>query len=115
MLSLFPNLFAFPLLAFFVLRITLAYHFALITKARFKKPYSFIAVFELTTTILLAIGLYTQGALIATIALLIIESFVDRKLDVFDRKDAQIRTILGLIAFSLMFLGAGAFAFDLPL
>lgn len=115
MLSLFPNLFAFPLLAFFVLRITLAFHFALITKARFKKPYSFIGVFELATTILLAIGLYTQGALIATMALLILESFIERKLGTFDRKDAQIRTILGMIAFALMFLGAGAFALDLPL
>lgn len=115
MLSLFPNLFAFPLLAFFVLRITLAFYLALITKARFKKPYSFIGVFEFTATILLAIGLYTQGALIATMALLIIESFIDRKLGVFDTKDAQIRTILGMIAFALMFLGAGSFALDLPL
>jgi hypothetical protein len=115
MLSLFPDLFAFPLLAFFVLRITLAYHLALITKARFKKPYSFLAIFELTTTILLTVGLYTQGALIAVMTLLILESFIERKLGTFDRKDAQIRTILGMIAFALMFLGAGAFALDLPL
>lgn len=115
MLSLFPNLFAFPLLAFFILRITLAYNLALITKARFKKAYSFIGVFELTATILLAIGLYTQGALLATMTLLILESFIDHKLGVSERKEGQIRLILGMIACALMFLGAGAFALDLPL
>ncbi|MHB1316721.1 MAG: hypothetical protein ACYCZW_02590 [Minisyncoccota bacterium] len=115
MLSLFPNLFSFPLFAYFVLRILLAYQFSLIASSRYKKQYSFIAIFEFTTIAMLALGLYTQGALLATMVLLILESLIDRKVGVFDRKDAQLRTTLGLIAFSLMFLGAGAFAFDLPL
>ncbi|MCX6703103.1 MAG: hypothetical protein NTV02_00205 [Candidatus Zambryskibacteria bacterium] len=115
MLSLFPHLFAFPLFAFFVLRLALAYQLGLIAKDRFKKPYSFIAVFEIAVTILITLGLYTQGALIGAMVLLIIESIVDRKTDKFDIKTAHLRTILGLVAFSLMFLGAGSPAFDLPL
>lgn len=64
---------------------------------------------------MVAIGLYTQGALIALMAFLIIESLLDRKEEVFDRNIAHIRALIGTIAFALMFLGAGAFAFDYPL
>jgi len=80
-----------------------------------KKSHSFLTVFEYATAIMVAIGLYTQGALIALMTLLIIESTLDRKENLFDRNTAHIRTLIGTIAFSLMFLGAGAFAFDLPL
>lgn len=113
--SLFPTLLDFPLVAYFILRIALAYHFGLIAKSRMKKSHAFIAVFEITVSILIAIGLYTQVALLALMALLIIESALDRKDNLFDRNTAHIRTILGCIAVALMFLGAGAFAFDLPL
>lgn len=115
MLSLFPTLLDFPLFAYFFLRIALAYHFGLIAKSRLKKSHAFVAVFEIAVTVLVAVGLYTQGALIALLALLIIESAIDRKENLFDRKEAHIRTLIGTIAFALMFLGAGAFAFDLPL
>lgn len=113
--SLFPTLFDFPLFAYFILRIALAYHFSLIAKSRMKKSHAFVAVFEIVVAILVAIGLYTQGALLALMALLIVESVIDRKENLFSRDTAHIRTILGTIAVALMFLGAGAFAFDLPL
>lgn len=115
MLSLFPNLFTFALFAHFLLRLALAYQFALIAKARFKKPYKYVAFAEMITVILVTLGLYTQGALIGVMALLIVESFLERKADTFNRTEANLRTTLGLVALSLMFLGAGAFAFDLPL
>jgi hypothetical protein len=115
MLSLFPTLLDFPLFAYFILRIALAYYFGLIAKARMKKSHAFVAVFEVVVTIMVAVGLYTQGALLALMALLIIESAIDRKENLFDRQSAHMRTILGCIALALMFLGAGAFAFDLPL
>lgn len=115
MLSLFPTLLNFPLFAYFILRVALAYHFGMIAKSRLKKSHSFVAVFEFVTSILVFVGLFTQGALIALMALLIIESLIDRKDGLFDRNTAHIRTILGFIAFALMFLGAGAPAFDWPL
>jgi len=115
MLSLFPNLFAFPLFAYFILRMVLAYHFFRIARTRLKKPYAFVGVFEIAISVLIFIGLFTQGALIGLMACMIIESLIDRKKDMFDVKEAHIRTILGLVAFALMFLGAGAPAFDLPL
>ncbi len=115
MLSLFPNLFTFPLFAYFILRLVVAYQFALIAKARFKKPYKYIAFVEMIVIIFVTLGLYTQGALIGVMALLIVESALERKVGTFNRTEANLRTTLGLIALSLMFLGAGAFAFDLPL
>ncbi len=115
MLSLFPTLLDFPLFAYFILRVALAYHFGLIAKSRLKKSHSFIAVFEFVAAALVGVGFYMQAALIALMALLIIESLIDRKEGLFDRNTAHIRTILGCIAFALMFLGAGAVAFDLPL
>lgn len=115
MLSLFPTLLDFPLFAYFIIRLTLAYHFGLIGKSRLKKSHSFVGVFEIAVSLLVALGLYTQGALIAVMVLLIIESMIDRKEGVFERNTVHIRTILGLIAFAMMFLGAGAPAFDLPL
>lgn len=115
MLSLFPNLFTFPLFAYFALRLVVTYQFALIAKARFKKPYKYLAFIEMITVVFVGLGLYTQGALIGVMTLLIIESALERKAGTWNRTEAHLRTTLGLIALSLMFLGAGAFAFDLPL
>jgi uncharacterized membrane protein YphA (DoxX/SURF4 family) len=115
MLSLFPQLFYYPFLAYFLLRIVVTYYTLLLSWDRFKKPYSFIAIFELISALFVGIGFYTQGALLATIFFLIIESIIDVRTHKYNSAEQSTKIILMLVSVALLFLGPGSFAFDLPL
>ncbi len=65
--------------------------------------------------ILVLIGLYTQAALIAVIILLITDMMLDNKTGKASQNEKMISMIIALVAFALLFLGPGSFAFDLPL
>jgi hypothetical protein len=114
-LSLFPTLFSYPFLAYFILRITVAFSILRIGRARRKKSYPYLAYVDFITGILVLIGLYTQGALIVVILLLIKEYYLDGKAGVLDSKEKTILGLIAVIAFALLFLGPGSFALDYPL
>lgn len=65
---------------------------------------------------LLVVGLWVQGAAIATGSLMLLASVVKIfKSSTLHRNTLEFYLILAASSFSLLFLGAGAFAFDLPL
>ena len=121
-LSLFPSLFSYAALAPFFLRLALGFLFVRMAYRRTRRegglqqeiitsiawPMAFV---EAVIGILLLIGLFTQAAALAAL-LFVIGSLW------FYRRDQERRVILLLalaIALSILFLGAGALAFDLPI
>ena len=65
---------------------------------------------------LLVVGLYTQGAVLVTGALMLVATFIKwRKPSALPRNTIEFYIILAVASFALLFLGPGAFAIDLPL
>lgn len=126
MFAVFPTMLVYYLFGAFVLRmataITLFYftkqHVSLARKSDTQKLRYMsctLAVVEVVVGVLLFIGLYTQIAAIAgmLIALMFkVLSFGKSPLALYGRVTYF---LLFMVCFSLLFLGAGAFAFDLPL
>ncbi|MFT5179691.1 MAG: putative membrane protein YphA (DoxX/SURF4 family) [Candidatus Paceibacteria bacterium] len=132
MLNTFPDLLTFGLLAPFLLRVALGLVLLKITLLTYQKESSFVSFFksikvplaelfvkkimlvELVVGILLVTGTYTQiSSIIATYVLLLM-LFVNKNKKIL-RFDTLLYTVLIVISFSLLFSGAGAFAFDYPL
>jgi uncharacterized membrane protein YphA (DoxX/SURF4 family) len=114
-LSLFPSLLSYPFLAYFILRLVVAWGVLRVGVMRWRKPYKWMTVLHSIAGILVLIGLYTQPALIACIILLIIDVVMDNTTGLSNNNERLISMIIGVVAFSLLFLGPGSFAFDLPL
>jgi hypothetical protein len=114
-LSLFPILFSYPFLAYFILRLVVAWGILRVGVMRWRKPWKMMTVLHSIAGILVLIGLYTQVALIATIILLIVDVVLDNKSGRGNQSERMLSMVIALIAFCLLFLGPGSFAFDLPL
>ncbi|MEK7568888.1 MAG: DoxX family protein [Patescibacteria group bacterium] len=133
--SLFPSLLDYQMLGVFLLRVTLGLIFVYfwyekITHQRTERIHFFeklgmkpaVLYFALTAYTegiagtLLVVGLWTQGAAIATGTLMLLASILKFfKPNALPRNTIEFYIILSVVSFSLLFLGAGAFAFDLPL
>lgn len=119
MLSIFPSLLAYEQLSPFLIRITLAlvliywaYQGLKSEQGIWKKVAN---VIEGLVGVLILLGLWTQvAALIAAVGLLVclIGKIRNRA---FLTDGVNYVLILFVLAVSLLFSGAGAFAFDLPL
>lgn len=129
MFSVFPAMLVYYLFGAFILRIaaavTLFYfakqHIVTVRKTgtEITQTYRYIfwilAAFEVVVGALLFIGLYTQVAALAGMAIAVaLKMFYFLKAPVVLHTKATY-FLLFMICFALIFLGAGAFAFDLPL
>ncbi|MDP3661381.1 MAG: DoxX family protein [bacterium] len=134
MLSVFPDLLAFGLLAPFLLRVALGLVFINFgwyklgknraEKAAFFeslgwKPGNYFAfgfgAIELIAGILLVIGLYTQPAALVAALISLGALLLKRKTTNGIESSTGFLTLLFVIALSLLVSGAGFFAFDFPL
>ncbi len=133
--SLFPELFTYGFLATGVLRITLglifiwfAYekffhqrteHIAFFEKLGMKPAIVFFALVtgvELVAGIGLLLGYYMQAAALATGTLMTLATFIKwYRPSAFQSNTIEFYILLAVLSFALIFLGPGAFAFDLPL
>ncbi|MBI4117979.1 MAG: hypothetical protein HY455_00330 [Parcubacteria group bacterium] len=117
MLSVFPDLLSFAILAPFIIRIFLGGYFvvsgAYALRTAYAKDKNFISIANAVTVIgvvagaCVLVGLYTQ---LAAIALAVLSVYLAR-----DKRERVTFLLLTGLALSLLFSGAGAFAFDLPL
>ena len=120
MLSVFPELLNYQLLAVFILRAVLG---ALFVKygvikiaRRQEKSWKAIGLLEVICGLMLVAGLFTQIA-----SLLIFIMMAGAVAIKIKTKDAVLKSsydfyvLLLLVSFSLLFLGPGIFSFDLPL
>ena len=134
-LSLFPSLLDFQMLGVFALRVTLGLIFVYfwyekVTHQRAErinfyeklglrpsKVYFWsVSSVEGIAGALLVVGLYTQGAVLVTGALMLVATFIKwRKPSALPRNTIEFYIILAVASFALLFLGPGAFAIDLPL
>lgn len=125
MFSVWPELFAFELVAVFLLRVTVAYFFLTLgirlvravqhadVSNRWKKIAGmFYGIAHITVGLLLLVGLYTQPAALAGALLTI---FPVRKGSRMATCEQHMQLLLFTISLSLIFFGAGIFAFDLTL
>lgn len=113
-LSIFPNLFTYSIFAITLIRIFSAFVFIKIAIRRKNKIFNWIFIPEILASLMLLVGLYMQIAVIALWILIMIERYLDKK---NQEKDTHSETflLLEVCLISLLFLGPGAFAFDLPL
>ncbi len=114
MLSMFPQLLFLSPFATFLIRIALAAVFGYTAWHRFQKHETLLRIFALADTgiaLMLLVGISTQiAALVA--CLCIIYALVYPHSSPFPRSTLA----LGLVmAISIVLMGAGPFAFDLPL
>jgi len=116
MLSLFPELFNFSILAPFVLRIALGVplinHGLSKTIAKGNVSQRILGGIVFLSGILLVIGLFTQASAIVVSLIIIVNSIVMGKQA---QKPLSERLIKLAIAISLILTGPGIFAIDLPL
>ena len=134
MLNPFPELLTYSLLAPFILRITIGFLLVNLGFLKLKKEKSrWEALFEtfqikqkvIATKILggievigglaLIAGFYTQIAALAFVILGGIEVYIEFKEETLLKRDIVFYLLMFVIALSLLFSGAGFFAFDLPL
>ena len=133
--SLFPQLLDYQMLGIFALRVTLGFIFVYfwyekVTHQRAERIEFFeklklhpakvyfyaVSSIEGIAGVLLVIGFYTQVACVVTGALMTVATFIKwRKPSALHRNTMDFYIILAVVSFSLLFLGPGAFAIDLPL
>ncbi len=133
--SLFPELFTYGFLATGILRITLGLIFvwfayekffhkraeslAFFEKLRMKPAIVFFVIvtgIEFIAGVGLVIGFYTQVAALITGVLMTLATFIKLyRPDALHRNTLEFYITLAVLSFALIFLGPGAFAFDLPL
>lgn len=133
-LSVFPDLLTYGLFAPLILRLTLGFillYFALLkaTSDRAAKIsffeslgmrpgsvfVSLVGGIELVTGLFLIFGLYTQVAALASAAIMLAATIIKtRRRDALPN-DIEFYILLLAVSVSLLFLGAGFFAIDLPL
>ncbi len=118
MLSLFPSLLPYGLLAPFLLRIVLAIvvlHFAYVHIQKRQRISVIFGSIQTVAGLLLLIGLFTQVAaliLVIMFGLLMVKQITNKA---FLSDGVNYYLLLFIIALSLVLSGPGAFAFDYPL
>jgi len=137
MLNPFPELLAFGLGSYFlvpaILRITIATVFVYLALTHFKNKRVVASEFtmlshemaiwavgvailaEFAVAALLFVGAFTQIVAIVALVGCIKALILKKKFSSLYPLSALAYTLVGVIALSLLFTGAGAFAFDLPL
>lgn len=119
MLSLFPTLLAFGLLGPFLLRVLLGIILIFWSQRRIRNRESggklAFAILEGIVGVLLVIGLFTQLAALIAAVVFIIKLIPKVRNKAFLSAGINYYFILLVISLSLLVLGPGAFAFDLPL
>ena len=135
MLTIFPDLITYSFVATFGLRITLGFifiWFAYVKYFRERKAriaffehlhlrpahiyFALITGIELIAGIMLVVGLYTQIAALVVAVLMTLATIIKiRKPSALPHNTVEFYILLAVVALVLMFIGPGAFAFDLPL
>jgi uncharacterized membrane protein YphA (DoxX/SURF4 family) len=137
MLSIFPELFTYGLVAPFILRVALGSYFIVQGLRRHKqdtgvwenlwshngmpikigslKVAPVLVKIQIVLGVLLFVGLYTQVATIFALVFVGAEVFMKHKQSPLSFNEKWFAVLVGALALSLLFLGAGFLAIDLPL
>ncbi len=113
-LSIFPNLFTYSIFAITLIRIFSAFIFIKIALRRKNKIIGWMFIPEILISLFLLVGLYTQIAVILIWFLVMFEKYFDKK-EGKKETSGETLALLEVCLIATLFLGPGAFAFDLPL
>ncbi len=114
-LSVFPQLLTYGLIAPLLLRLVVGLFVLNLGQERYGKQYSWAVIFYIVAGALLIVGLYTQIAVIATIIILKLDFYINRKTNLVSKEKYILQVVMNVILLSLLFTGPGFLAFDLPL
>ncbi len=114
-LSAFPQLLTYGLLAPLLLRVSVAAYILFVAKIKYTKSQKFISALFAILGLLLFVGLYTQIAAGLAIVLLCADFYGNLKRHGVTLEQKMIFTFVMVILLSLLFVGPGFLAFDLPL
>lgn len=120
MLSVFPNLFTYGLFAPFVLRLALAVYVGALAKTTLKtqgedRRKKIYGIFCAVLAASLLFGLFTQVAALVVLLILALEWRMKKPTGGIFKPENMAVLLAAAIAVSILFSGAGFFAFDLPL
>lgn len=134
MLNLFPGLLSYAMLGPFILRLVLGLIVIDLGFLKFKgerkrwlttfeamhlRPaelfVTLYALVQIAGGLLLLIGLWTQGVAIVFAILTFSELYVEWSSATLMKRDFTFYLLMFVISLSLVFTGAGAYAFDIPL
>lgn len=134
MLNPFPDLLTYSLLAPLILRVVLGFIFIDLGLLKLKgekerwratfealylRPADFFvplyALLQIAGGILLIIGLWTQVAALMFVIFTGAELYIEWSAKEILKRDLVFYLLIFIISLSLLFTGAGAFAFDIPL
>ncbi len=114
-LTLFPQLLTFQLLAPTLLRLTVGIIILYIGKERFSKEYKYSSLLYFVSGIMLILGLYTQIAALLGIIMVKFDFWVDKKARVTSNEHWALYALMTVVLISLLVTGPGFMAFDWPL
>lgn len=130
MLNPFPELFAWSFFAPLFLRVVLGFYFVALARTTYKRgthsparhphqndraAYAILALVELVVGILLVLGLYTQIVAAIGVAFGFIALWLKAGRSHEAPESTWFYLLATTVALTLIVLGAGIFAFDLPL
>jgi len=132
--NLFPELFAFSLIAPFILRVLLGFIFLNLGSLKLGKerpgwinsfnllnirPAVFftglLGIIEVVGGFLLIVGAYTQITALILAVIALAELFIEYREESLLKRDFVFYLLLAAISISLLLTGAGLFAVDIPL
>lgn len=134
MLNLFPGLLSYAMLGPFILRLVLALVFIDLGLLKFRsEKHRWLATFEalhlrpadffvplyaavqILGGLMILIGLWTQGAALVLAVFTFCELYVEWSASTLLKRDFTFYLLIFCLSLSLIFTGAGAYSFDIPL
>lgn len=114
-LTTFPRLLDFVLIAPFLLRVSVGILRFFAGKIRHKKEYRWLSPLYIISSTFIIIGLYTQISSIVAIILIIFDYYTEKKISPLSKEQKALTILTIIVLISLIFTGPGFLAFDLPL
>ena len=114
-LSIFPTLLSFGLVAPALLRLTVGICVLLAGWERFKKPYKWASVAYGVVGVLIILGLYTQPTALVGIILVGFNMWAEKKISPLSGEQKLLHIFTVVVLLSLIFTGPGFLALDMPL
>ena len=114
-LSVFPELLTYSLLAPFILRITVGVLGLFAGKDCYKKEYSWMGILYIIASLMIIVGLYTQIVVLVGLLFVSFDYYVEKKKGLISRERLALSILIKIVLISLLVTGPGFLAFDYPL
>ncbi len=115
MLTVFPNLLTYGLVAPLILRVVVGSLRIGAGTERYRSQYKWLSILYWVSSIFIIVGLYTQVSALVAIILIGFDYYTKRKIAPLSRPEKALTVLMVAVFLSLLVTGPGFVAFDLPL